>query len=442
VTTIESQNEITRPIPVLRTERSDRTPLYGEEFARDPERVYARLRRRGPLAPVELSEGVPATLVTDYATALRVLRAAHVFVKDSRPWQETVPADCPVLPMMSWRPNTLFADGPAHARLRPPVTDSLAGLDPADLRDYVRRSATTLISGFGPAGAVDLLSQYATPLPLLVLHQMFGCSPELSGRIVAAIAAMWDGSDAQAANEELEAAMRELVAQKRRQRGNDITSRLVDHSHQLSDDELLHQLIVMMGAGVEPVGNWIANALLLLLTEDRFADNLAGGSVTIDEALDEVLWRSPPLANYSITYPVRPVRVAGTLLPAGQPVVISIAAANTEVAARSGRATTGNRAHLSFSAGPHSCPAREPARLIATVALETVLDSLPGLRLAPETELAWRPGPFHRALTALPAVFPPPVSVEESEGSPSCPHMSSTATPMPTTEPDEAPRWP
>ncbi|OZM72264.1 cytochrome [Amycolatopsis antarctica] len=429
MTTTESSAESTRPLPAItpaRLGQTTGTPLYGEDFAADPERTYRALRAQGPIAPVQLAEGVQAMLVTDYATALQVLRSPHVFRKDSRRWQVHAPADSPIMPMMSWRPNTLFADGEAHARLRPPVTESLRAVDPAELRDFVHRSALTLIQGFTGRTSADVLTEYAAPLPLLVLHQVFGCPPDISARMVDSLKALWDGTDVQEANAAFERCVRELVEYKRREPGDDVTTRLLEHRHGLDDDELLHQLVVMMGAGVEPVSNWIANALLLLLTEDRFADSLVNGSVSIDEALDEVLWRYPPLANYAVTYPTRAVRLGGVRLPADMPVVISIAAANTDVASRMGEVPTGNRAHLAFSAGPHTCPARDPARLIATIALETVLDHLPGMSLADGTALQWRPGPFHRALTALPVQFPPPSQTPDpSAGDTECPHRST-----------------
>lgn len=402
---------------------SDRIPLYGTEFTTRPDALYARLRSRGNIVPVELAEGVPAMLVVDFATALEVLRSPHLFVKDSRRWQATAPPDTPVLPMMSWRPNTLFADGAAHARLRPPVAEALDRVAPAQLRRYVQHSATTLIAGFAERGHADLLGEYAAQLPLLVLQQMFGCPPEISRSMATAIAALWDGTDPQQANSDLENSVAELVTYKRRYPGDDVTTRLLEHPHALDDEELRQQLIVMMGAGAEPLGNWIANALLVLLTERRFADAVATGSVALDEALDEVLWRYPPLANYAITYPVRPVHLNGVLLPADQPVVLSLAAINSDPAQHpSGEVPTGNRAHLAFSAGPHTCPARQPARLIATVALETLLDSVPDLALDDHHQLQWRPGPFHRAITALPVRFPPLTALTPaSTGAFSCP---------------------
>ena len=74
---------------------------------------------------------------------------------------------------------------------------------------------------------------------------------------------------------------------------------------------MIHTLVVLMGAGTEPQQNLIANALRLLLSDDRFAGDLSGGSLPVEDALDEVLWTDPPMANYAVHYPVRDVTVRG-----------------------------------------------------------------------------------------------------------------------------------
>ncbi|MEV6987607.1 cytochrome P450, partial [Sphaerisporangium sp. NPDC051017] len=200
-----------------------------------------------------------------------------------------------------------------------------------------------------------------------------------------------------------------------------------------------------IAAGTEPVKNLIGNALRLLLADDRFAGSLSGGSMPIDAALDEVLWKDPPMVNYAIHYPVRELDLRGVRLRAGEPVVIGFAAANTDPQlASTPTHRPGNRAHLSFSAGPHACPAQNHARLIAAVAIERILDRLPDMELAlPADRLQWRPGPFHRALVALPVRFTP-IRVNATPGdSPWNPspapstwtHTAATSTPR---HPDSA----
>ncbi|MET8678280.1 cytochrome P450 [Streptomyces sp. NPDC004647] len=398
--------------------------LHGPEFAADPGATYARLRAYGPIAPVELAPGVSASLVTGYEAALEVLRSPDRFAKDPRRWRAladgTVPADSPVVPMMMYRPNALWTDGDEHVRLRGAITDSLSRVDPNALRGYVEQSADTLIDRFGPNGRADLLGEYGAMLPLLVFNQLFGCPPDLGEKLVEGMSGIFDANvDSEKANALLVKTLASLVGLKRLKPGADVTSWLMAHPAQLTDEEMIHQLVVLMGGGTEPQQNLICNGLRLLLADDRFAGDLAGGSMPVEDALDEVLWTDPPLANYAIHYPVHDLDFAGIRLREGEPILISLAAANTDPALASDR-RGGNRAHLAWSAGPHTCPAKDPARLIAAVAVEKLLDRLPDVELAVGVEqLEWRQGPFHRALAALPVHFPPiavPVTTHETPG--------------------------
>jgi len=384
-----------------------RYPLHGTELAENPQGVYARLREQGAAVPVELSPGVPATLITGYEAALQVLRDPSTFRKDPRGWQRTVPADCPVLPMMMYRPNCRHADGGAHSRLRAAVTDSLARVDMYALRGYAEAGADTLIGRFAAKGVGDLVADYARALPLLVFNEMFGCPPDIGDRLVQGMSGIFDTVNAKQSNEILRDAVLELVQLKRREPAQDVTSWLAEHPVGLSDEEMLHQITTLLGAGTEPTQNLIVNGLRLLLSDDRFAGDLSGGNLQVEDAIDEVLWTDPPLANFAMTYPAQDMEFAGVRLPKDQPVVISLAAANTDPALATEH-REGNRAHLAWSAGPHTCPAQSHARLIASAAIEKVLDALPEIELAiPVAMLSWRPGPFHRALTALPVNFPP-----------------------------------
>lgn len=385
-------------------------PMYGPEFAADPAAFYRRARATGPTTPVELAPGVRATLVTSYEAALHVLRSTETFAKDPRRWNDlndgTVPPDSPVVPMMMYRPNALFSDGEEHKRLRGAITDSLARVEPNTLRGYVERSADTLIDRFAPTGRADLLGEYAQVLPLLVFNHLFGCPAELGLKLVEGMSGIFDGVDAERSNQLLTTTLLELVTLKRERPGPDVTSWLTLHPARLTDEEMIHTLVVLMGAGTEPQQNLIANGLRLLLSDDRFAGDLSGGSLPVEDALDEVLWTDPPMANYAVHYPKRDVRYEGALLKAGDPLVVSLAAANTDPALTNDQ-RAGNRAHLAWSAGPHNCPAQSEARLIASVAVEKLLDRLPDVELAvPVGALEWRPGPFHRALAALPVTFP------------------------------------
>ncbi|WP_181718888.1 cytochrome P450 [Nocardia gipuzkoensis] len=384
-----------------------RIPLYSTEFAADPHSAYRRMRARyGSLAPVELAPGVPATLVIGYHTAVRIVNDPDHFPADPRTWQQSIAADCPVLPMMQWRPNALRNAGVEHARYRQANVAGLEKVDLYGLRDTVAQLAVPLINSFCADGSADVVRQYAFPLAFAVLNALLGCPAEIAQRAATGMAAIFEGVEAERGNKMLIDSLGELTLLKRAEPGDDIASRMLAHPAGLSDTEMVHQLGTLYGAGIEPQQNLIVNTLLLILTDERFGGSVLGGSLSTRDALDEVLFNDPPMANFCFSFPKQPILIDDVWLPAHQPVVIGIAACNTDPAISTDQ-YAGNRAHLAFGGGPHVCPANSLAYLIAQDAIDQLLDALPELRLAvPADELTWRPGPFHRALTALPVVFP------------------------------------
>ncbi|MCS0601365.1 cytochrome P450 [Streptomyces sp. LP11] len=389
-----------------------RFALYDAAYAADPHTAYARMREvYGPLVPVDLAPGVPATLVIGFHQARRILNDPLHFPADPRIWQQSVPAGCPVLPMMEWRPNALRSSGPEHARYRAANTASIQGVDQHELRALVEEVASAALGEFSARGEADLLVQYSWPIAFRVLSALLGCPDEIGRRIADGMAKIFESAAETAAlgNEILGQAVHELVRLRRKEPGEDVTSRLIAHAAALDDIEMSHQLVTMYGAGIEPLTNLISNTVLRILTDEQFSAGLHAGQ-PVRDALDTVLYTDPPMANYCISYPPYPIDVEGVLLPAHQPVVISMAACNNDPAVTAGADAallSGNRAHLSWSIGPHTCPARSHAYLIAETAITCLLDALPELDLAcPQSALVWRPGPFHRALEALPVRFP------------------------------------
>ncbi|MFF1273152.1 cytochrome P450 [Streptomyces marokkonensis] len=382
--------------------------MHDAAFATDPHQVYDRLRAHAPAGPVELAPGVDATLVVEHEMALRVLQNTELFARDARRWKALnegrIGMDSPVLPMMAYRPSCLFTDGAVHLRLRKAVVDSLARLNTTRIRRDVEPIADYLIDRFSERGRADLLADYAKLLPLLLFNKLFGCPADIGDTITTSVSAIFDGKDALRANEELTACLMELIALKRRQPGDDVTSWLIQHPAGLTDEELKDQLVLLMGAGIEPERSLISSTLMLLLSG-------AGGrqsGMLIEEAVDHVLWNQTPIANYATHYPVQDVDLGGHVAEANTPVVISFAGANGDPALEEARRAHSKGAHLAWGAGPHACPAKDPAQVIATTAIERVLNALPDLTLAvPEKELEWRPGPFHRSLVALPVTFSP-----------------------------------
>lgn len=385
-----------------------RVTLYTPDFSDDPHRVYRDMRSRyGSLVPVELAPHVPATLVIGYHTAVRILNDPEHFPADPRTWQQTVPADCPILPLLEWRPMASRSSGADFHRYRQAITAAIDAVDLHSLRAAVEKTAIPLINGFCQDGQAELITQYIYPLAFELVNFMLGCPPEIGAQVAAGTAALLEGVDAEQGNRILGEALMSLVRLKRAQPGDDMTSVLQQHAAALDDTEVSHHVSQIYGTGIEFELNLIANTLLLVLSDDRFGGSVLGGNLSSRDAVDEVLFDDPPLANLLVTYPRQPVLIDGVWLPANQPVVISMAACNNDPAIRRDD-MTGNRSHLAWGIGPHACPAQSLAYLIAQDAIDQLLDALPEIQLVDADDVpSWRPGPFHRALTALPVTFPP-----------------------------------
>lgn len=394
---------------------SSTTPLYGPELDGDRMTLlYEEMRaEHGPVAPVSMAPGIDGWLVMGHRELLRLTREEGDFSHDPRHWgllrEGRVPADSPILPMVGWRPALLFADGQQHRRMRAAVSDALAGINGHELRRSVRTAAEGLIASFAGRGEADLVADYARTLPMRVISGLLGVDDRTGRELVQAVAGTVSATSGSAdASRRMGAILYGLIKEKRSEPGEDITSALLKHPAELTDEEVLHNLVVMFVAGNQTTVNWIATTLRILLTDPAFRSSLAGGHLSVDDALDLVLWRFPPTQNFPARYATRDMRFGGQDVRAGDMLVLGLAAANAdpEILPADGVPVVGNRSHLAFGAGPHTCPAQDPARLITRTAVDTIRHRLPDLELGvPESELEWIKSPWSKGLGALPVRF-------------------------------------
>ncbi|MEV4611478.1 cytochrome P450 [Kitasatospora sp. NPDC049258] len=420
------------------------TRLYGPEFAQDPHGCYAGLRARwGPIAPVEVGPGVGAWLVLGYQEALTVARDAELFSSDARYWHAApsgrLPPESPLLPVLGGRPALTRQDGPAHLRLRQAVLDALQRIDRPQLRRLTVTTADELIDAWLPHGQADLVAGYARPVAARAFTRLLGIRDGDGGRLHTLAAAVLDSAPgAAAADRELRAALRQLIETRRTDPGPDLPSWLLDSPAGLTEPELVHQLTASVLAGLESTSGLIGNTLLHLLSRPRLLAALAAGRSTVQDAVELALWAEPPVHNLAARWATTDLTLAGRQLRRGDLLVIALAAANADPAVRpttDSRPPTVNRAHLAWGAGPHACPARDPARLIAETAVERLVQRVPALQptVAPSA-LVWRPSPWARTLTALPVHFPPVTPPPTPEPEPPAPHHGpAEATPQPRT---------
>ncbi|MGW0859935.1 cytochrome P450 [Streptomyces sp. NPDC002690] len=429
---------------------SSATPLYGPEL--DGDRMpllYEEMRaEHGPVAPVSMAPGIDAWLVLGHRELLRLTRDEGDFSHDPRHWsllrEGRVPADSPILPMVGWRPALLFADGQQHRRMRAAVSDALGKINGHELRRSVRAAAEGLIASFAGQGAADLVADYARTLPMRVITGLLGLDDRTGRELVEAVAGTVSATSGSAdASRRMGAILYGLIKEKRREPGEDVTSALLNHPAELTDEEVLHNLVVMFVAGNQTTVNWIATTLRILLCDPAFRSSLAGGHLSVDDALDLVLWRFPPTQNFPARYATRDMRFGRQDIRTGDMLILGLAAANAdpEILPADGAPVVGNRSHLAFGAGPHTCPAQDPARLITRTAVDTIRHRLPDLELAvPESELEWIKSPWSKGLGALPVRFGTPQLPQGAAPAQSAGDLApartapwSTSTPRPAT---------
>ncbi|GHC47605.1 cytochrome P450 [Streptomyces cinnamoneus] len=427
------------------------TRLYGPEAEKDPYGLYERLRaEHGPVAPILLHGDLPAWLVLGYRETLDVTRTPSRFSRDSRLWADMregrVPPDHPLTPVTTWQPICTFADGEQHERWRGAVNDSIARFDKRGIRRHVAECANQLVDRFCTTGHADLVSQFAEHLPMMAMTQLLGMPEEYSPQLVNAARDMLRGTEtAVASNEFLQETLRKLVARKHAQPGADFTTWLLEHPSGLSDDEVQQHLRLVLIAAFESTANVIANTLKMVLTDVRFRASLAGGHMTLPDAVEQVLWDEPPFITILGRWAAQDTELGGQQIKAGDALVLGLAAANVDKAIRPDLDAPihGNRSHLAFSGGAHECPGQDVGRAIAGTGIDALLLRLPDLNLAcEEYELTYRSTMMTRHLSELPVKFKahqPHLSeltiCESTPAQPGAPAQSAASPATPDREP-------
>lgn len=394
-------------------------PLLAETTASgDPDEVYSRLRKRwGSVAPVDLERGVPGWLVLGHAEVVAVMRDDRTFVKDPAVWRGHEEgllgphSGLRTLISRASQSTAVHQDGAEHMRLRAPIDDALEQVDEIRTAVVVRRLCTMLIQRFERRGRADLVTEYAAAVPFLVMSELAGYDPEDAQRVQEIIQGIFEvGPDARDLRKELAGIISTHLARSRQQGSHDIAGVLAAHPAFRDDRERAATLVALTSIASTTLLSWVAQTLTLVLTDERFSNRLLGGRLDIDDALDEVLWRSTPNPNMVPRYATRDVLLDDKLVEKGDAVVMSVHAANHDPAILPADPWEGigNRAHLSFGGGPHTCPAPRLARMIARIAAETLVRRLQVSFDGDPATLDWAPSPWLRHPSRLPVTFPVP----------------------------------
>ncbi|MDX2391168.1 MULTISPECIES: cytochrome P450 [unclassified Streptomyces] len=358
------------------------------DFNTDPHSVHAALRENGPVHRVHAPGSGDAWLVLgrdEVRAALTDPRLSND-IRHSATWGSDGGNAIGL--------NMLQTDAPHHTRLRALVAREFTAGRIEAMRPRVQQIADGLLDALPPAGTVDLVAHYALPLPLTVICELLGVPVEdqhLFHTWSTELVAPSSPAAAGAAAGEMSAYFAALIATKAGDPGPDLMSALVGASTEpdgLSAEELLGMAFLLLVAGHETTVNLISGGVLNLLRHPDQLAALRADPGLLDGAVEEMLRHNGPVTAAAFRYAAEPLEIAGVPIPAGDSVMLSLAAASRDAEHFTDpdrfdirRATRG---HVAFGHGIHHCPGAPLARLEGRIAVATLLRRLPDL--APATE--------------------------------------------------------
>ncbi len=393
--------------------------LASPQFKADPFGFYARLRATAPVHRVTLPGKRSAWLVTRYDDVVAILKDERLAKDPLNALSDDQRAKQPWLPgfLKPLSRNMLDLDGADHARLRALVHKAFTLRLIEQLRGRIQTLADDLLSAVPDKSRLDLIRDYALPLPITIISDLLGVPQadrqqfgRWSRRIVAVTASPLDLPLVLPAIWQFMRFVRRLCAIRRADPQDDLLSALL-HAEEagdtLSEDELLAMVVLILIAGHETTVNLIGNGTLALLEDPEQQALLRGNPALSKSAVEELLRFTSPVELATERYAREPITIAGTTIPRGEQVLAVLASANRDeryfVQPGLLDLTRQPNRHLAFGQGSHYCLGAPLARLEGQIAFNTLLRRAPNLRLTvPPDALRWRRGMFLRGLERLP----------------------------------------
>ncbi|AKJ05014.1 cytochrome P450 PksS [Archangium gephyra] len=388
------------------------------EARANPIPVYAKLRKLGPvLRSADLfGEGF---VLPRYEEVVRVLKDPR-FANDRRNVPGGSSLDRWWMPaiMRMLISSMVLKDPPDHRRLRNLVQKAFTPVMVENLNGRVEQITEDLLDAAARKPVVDLMEDFALPLPLTVIAEMLGVPQSDRIPFRALIAKVLDSSAVTPISFirnypnmlRLNSFLRKLVKLRREQPGDDLVTALVqaeEGGDRLSEDELISMVFLLLFAGHETTVNLIGNGVLELVRHPEQLQKLREQPDLIDSAIEEMLRFTNPVGIVAPRFAKEDVEIAGVPIPKGSALTLLIASANLDETAFPHAdeldITRSPNRHVSFGYGIHYCLGAPLARLEARVAIPALLRRFPRLDLAvPAEKLRWRPHIGLRGLEALP----------------------------------------
>ncbi|HEX8836815.1 MAG TPA: cytochrome P450 [Candidatus Acidoferrum sp.] len=291
----------------------------------------------------------------------------------------------------------LFFDAPEHTRLRKLMNKGFSPVGIESLRPQVEKIVDRLLTPLRTNHRIDLLPQLAHPLPAYVIAELLNVPESLHEKFIRwsnAVATLFgnpyrsldDLVAAQQAIHGLTSYFREAVAVRRKQKGNDLISLLMEIEEDgdvLTEEELYAQCVMLLFGGHETTRNLIGNGLYTLLRHPEQAAELRDNPELIRTAIEELLRYESPV-QYTGRMVLEDFEFCGVPARRGQEIIFMLGAANRDGSQfKDPERLDLKRArnpHLAFGAGAHFCIGNQLARLQGQVAVLKMLQEFPEMR--------------------------------------------------------------
>ncbi|HDR7545133.1 cytochrome P450 [Bacillus cereus] len=395
--------------------------LASAQFKEDAYEIYKESRKKQPILFVNQVEIGKEWLITRYEDALPLLKDnrlkkdwTNVFSQDTKNMYLSVDNSDHLTTHM------LNSDPPNHSRLRSLVQKAFTPKMIAQLDGRIQRIADDLISDIERKGTLNLVDDYSFPLPIIVISEMLGIPKEdqakfriWSHAVIASPETPEEIKETEKQLSEFITYLQYLVDIKRKEPKEDLVSALIlaeSEGHKLSARELYSMIMLLIVAGHETTVNLITNTVLALLENPNQLQLLKDNPKLIDSAIEEGLRYYSPVEVTTARWAAEPFQIHHQTIQKGDMVIIALASANRDETVFENPEifdiTRENNRHIAFGHGSHFCLGAPLARLEAKIAITTLFNRMPELKIkGNREEIKWQGNYLMRSLEELPLTF-------------------------------------
>ncbi|MDZ7970619.1 MAG: cytochrome P450 [Nostoc sp. DedSLP03] len=318
----------------------------------------------------------------------------------------------------------IFLDPPEHTRLRGLISKAFTSTTIKFLRPQIQKITDELISKVRHQGFIDIMSDFACPLPCSVIAAILGVPIEdwvklyhWSDKLSNILDPLRSLSDYEQMNQvalEFTDYFKSLIAQRQKSPQQDLLSALItvkEQDKKLSEEEIISICMLLFFAGEETTVNLISNGMLALLHHPQQMQQLKTQPTLIQSAVEEMLRYDSPIQIIT-RVATEDIDIDGITIRVGEKVLVILGAANRDPAQFPDPdrfdITRANNSHLAFVDGIHYCLGAVLARIEAEIAINTLVQQLSDLKLS-QDRLEWCNKVGSRRLKALPVTFKPSI---------------------------------